>query len=123
MGPFKSLNKVMKIYNIYHPIDGQLNTECKYYAYMYECIGSVEAKHINDAFRLAQNDFNEEYASLHRRSTSVGDIITDGNGYYMVKAMGFASCDPRLLQYVCPILRVVKLNALIQKNKEEYMSI
>jgi hypothetical protein len=113
----------MKIYNIYHPIDGKLNTECKHYAYMYECIGSVEAKHINDAFRLAQNDFNEEYASLNRRSTSVGDIITDGNGHYMVKSLGFASCDPRLLQYVCPTVKVSRLNTLIQNNQEEYMSI
>ena len=113
----------MKIYNIYHPIDGQLNTQCEHYKFTYECIGSVEAKHINDAFRLAQNDFNDEYSSLNRRSTSVGDIITNDDNHYMVKSMGFASCDPRLIQYTCPILNVVRLNTLIQKNKEEYMSI
>lgn len=116
----------MKIYNIYHPLDGKLNTECKHYAYMYECIGTVEANSIVDAFRLSQNDFNEEYASLDRRSTSVGDIITDGDNHYMVKGTGFSSCDPRLLQYTCPTVNVSRLNALIQerlKNPEDYMLI
>jgi hypothetical protein len=93
---------------------------------MYECIGSVEAESIVDAFRLAQNDFNEEYASLGCRSTSVGDIITDGDNHYMVKGKGFASCDPRLLQYACHVLDIKRLNSLIQdrlKNPEDYMLI
>lgn len=113
----------MKIFNIYHPIGGQLNTQCKTYAYTYECIGSVEANGIADAFKLAQNDFNEEYASLGRRSTSVGDIITDGETHYMVKGTGFASCDPRLLHYKCPTLNVIELNQFIQSvlnNPEDY---
>ena len=114
----------MKIFNIYHPIDGQLNTQCKTYEYTYEYVGTVEANGIAEAFKLAQNDFNEEYASLGHRSTSVGDIFTDGETHYMVKGTGFASCDPRLLQYTCPTLDVVRLNALIQerlKNPEDYM--
>ena len=105
---------IMKIYNIYHPIDGKLNTQCKYYTYMYECIGFVEANSIVDAFRLAQNDFNEEYASLGHRSTSVGDIMTDGDNHYMVKGTGFASCDPRLLQYVCHVVDIKRLNGLMR---------
>ena len=116
----------MKIYNIYHPIDGKLNTQCKYYKYMYECIGTVDAESLPEAFRLSQNDFNEEYASLGYRSTSVGDIITDGDSHYMVKGNGFASCDPRLLQYVCPSVDAIKLITLIQerlKNPEDYQLI
>ena len=104
----------MKTYKIYHPIDGQLNTQCKYYTYMYECIGSINAENIVDAFRLSQNDFNEEYALLGHRSTSIGDIITDGVNHYMVKGTGFASCDPRLLQYACHVLDIERLNFLIQ---------
>lgn len=114
----------MKIYNIYHPLDGKLNTHCEHFKYMYECVGTVEAKNIVDAFKLSQNDFNEEYASLNRRSTSVGDIFTDGDSHYIVKGMGFASCDPRLLQYVCHVVDIKRLNSLIQerlKNPEDYM--
>ena len=113
----------MKIYNIYHPVDGKLNTHCESFAYTYEYVGTVEAENVAQAFKLAQNDFNEEYASLGHRSTSVGDIMTDGDTHYMVKGTGFASCDPRLLKYVCPTFDISRLNALIQKrllNPEDY---
>jgi hypothetical protein len=46
---------------------------------------------------LAQNDFNEDYAAFGARSTSVGDMILDGNDFYLVKGIGFEyilSIDP-----------------------------
>ena len=116
----------MKIYNIYHPLDGKLNTQCEHNKFTYEFIGTIEANSLPEVFKLAQNDFNGEYASLGRRSTSVGDVITDGETHYMIKGNGYASCNPNILQYTCPTINVFRLNALIQerlKNPEDYMLI
>lgn len=63
----------------------------------FKYIGSVLATDINEAWKLAQNDFNEEYAQLGVRSTSIGDMILDGNDFYLVKGIGFEymlSIDP-----------------------------
>lgn len=63
----------------------------------FKYIGAVMATDINEAWKLAQNDFNEEYAQLGVRSTSVGDMILDGNDFYLVKGIGFEymlSIDP-----------------------------
>lgn len=63
----------------------------------FKYIGAVMATDINEAWKLAQNDFNEEYAQLGARSTSVGDMILDGNDFYLVKGIGFEymlSIDP-----------------------------
>lgn len=55
----------------------------------FKYIGTVMATDINEAWKLAQNDFNEEYVQYGVRSTSVGDMILDGNDFYLVKGIGF----------------------------------
>ena len=55
----------------------------------FKYIGAVMASSLEEAFMLSQNDFNEEYAEIGARSTSVGDMILDGNDFYLVKMVGF----------------------------------
>lgn len=55
----------------------------------FKYIGAVMASSLEEAFILSQNDFNEEYAEIGVRSTSVGDMILDGNDFYLVKGIGF----------------------------------
>lgn len=55
----------------------------------FKYIGAVMASSLEEAFILSQNDFNEEYAEIGARSTSVGDMILDGNDFYLVKGIGF----------------------------------
>ena len=55
----------------------------------FKYIGAVMASSLEEAFILSQNDFNEEYAEIGARSTSVGDVILDGNDFYLVKGIGF----------------------------------
>lgn len=62
-------------YKIFHPVGGYMNYNYEPMLYMYELVYTVTADSHEDAFRLSQNDFNEEYASMGIRSTSVGDII------------------------------------------------
>lgn len=63
----------------------------------FKYIGAVMASSLEEAFILSQNDFNEEYAEIGARSTSVGDMILDGNDFYLVKGIGLEymlSIDP-----------------------------
>lgn len=62
-------------YNIYHPVGGALNIQCKPESLMYKKVFVLEAENLENAFILSQNDLNEAYASKGIRSTSVGDII------------------------------------------------
>lgn len=55
----------------------------------FKYIGAVMASSLEEAFILSQNDFNEEYAEIGVRSTSVGDMILDGNDFYLIKMVGF----------------------------------
>ena len=55
----------------------------------FKYIGAVMASSLEEAFILSQNDFNEEYAEIGARSTSVGDMILDGNDFYLIKMVGF----------------------------------
>lgn len=55
----------------------------------FKYIGAVMATDINEAWKLAQNDFNEDYAQFGVRSTCVGDMILDGNDFYLIKMVGF----------------------------------
>jgi hypothetical protein len=93
------------IYTIYHPIDGSLNHHCKPGVYMYEKVYSLEADSLEEAFRLSQNDFNEDYALLGCRSTSVGDIIQsqedwDNQCCHIVKGIGFQNVPNTWLTYI-----------------------
>lgn len=101
----------MNTYEIFHPVGGAMNHECKSATYEYEKIAEIKAPNIEKAFVLSQNDFNEEYAKLNKRSTSVGDIIAiagdDVFGNYgcdkipmLVKGIGFQQVTPYWLTYI-----------------------
>jgi hypothetical protein len=88
----------LKRYGIYHPKDGTLNGCCKLDTHQYEYITAVLAENLTKVFMKAQNDFSPEYASLGKRSTSVGDIITANTSVYMVNGIGLkkVSSDTQL---------------------------
>lgn len=90
------------MYTIYQPLDGALNHQCARGLYEYCSVFSVNAVSLEDAFRKAQNDFNEAYAKLNTRSTSVGDIIYDEEAdlYYMVNGIGFTEVPPTVVNYI-----------------------
>jgi len=79
----------IKRFGIYHPKGGELNMCCKLDTHKYEYVGSVEVQNLVQVMYKAQNDFNPEYAALGKRSTSVGDIIVNGNAVFMVKGVGY----------------------------------
>lgn len=54
-----------------------------------EYVGFILAKDLNDAWEKSQNDFNPHYAMYGKRSTSVGDMLMDETGFYLVKNSGF----------------------------------
>lgn len=87
-------------FNIYHPFGGILNHDCQRGAYEYQLVATVEAHTLKAAYMLGQNDFNDTYALLGVRSTSVGDIITDGDLCYFVTGTGFQEIPPTVLQYI-----------------------
>lgn len=93
------------IYSVYHPVGGAMNHDCTPAQYMYERIYSFEADSLQEAFRLSQNDFNEEYAALGYRSTSVGDIIQsqtdwENNECQLVKGTGFQTLPDTWLRFI-----------------------
>lgn len=89
----------MHTFFIYHPKGGLLNI-WESLDKEFECIGSVQAKNINDAFVQSQNDFNEDYRKLCKRSTCVGDIIVPLDGKaQMVSGLGFTEVPGNLFQH------------------------
>ncbi len=83
-------NKYIKMYTIKHPIGGHLNHNCEKDKFEYEDICILVCNSLQEAFEMSQNDFNEFYALLGKRSTSVGDIIvTPDNVHYFVDKVGF----------------------------------
>jgi len=92
----------MKNFKILHPIGGVLNHSMVRGLYEYEHICSIDAKSLEEAFKLSQNDFSERYASLGKRSTSVGDIIIDGDEtiHYMVSGVGFVEIPHTVCSYI-----------------------
>lgn len=101
----------MKLFFLYHPKGGQLNSFCEKNKHEYEHITVIQAINLQHAFKLSQNDFNEIYADLGVRSTSVGDIFavkeqptdmtknTNIFTYYIVNNVGFDKIDMSWLQY------------------------
>ena len=92
----------MVTYKILHPKNGILNTKCLRGEYAYEPIVSFSAKSLDDAFKLAQNDFSDDYVSLNKRSTSVGDIIVDlrHEKHYFVSNIGFTEIPHTVASYI-----------------------
>jgi hypothetical protein len=78
----------LKQFNIYHPVGGNMNHECSLEGYTYEFIGSIKSENLVRSFYLSQNNFNPAYAKLGKRSTSVGDIVSDGKTVHMYQSMG-----------------------------------
>jgi len=90
------------MYTVYQPLDGFINHKCVRGQFEFRSVFSLNAKSLEDAFRLTQNDFNEEYASLGHRSTCVGDIIYDVNQdkYFMVYTIGFYEVPSTVVSYI-----------------------
>jgi hypothetical protein len=79
---------------------GEINHNCDKHKFQYDFVDFVQAHSLEQAFKLAQNDFNPAYRDLGFRSTSVGDIIVTPSGkHYMVKGMGFEEIPPSVLLY------------------------
>lgn len=104
--PLRCSNQIkscyMKNFRIMHPVGGALNTNMARGLYEFEDICSIDCESIEEAFELSQNDFSERYASLNKRSTSVGDIIVDNDEliHYMVTGRGFVEIPPTVAQYI-----------------------
>lgn len=92
----------MITYHILHPKNGVLNTDCVRNQYAYDKVAKVQAKTLEEAFRLSQNDFSDDYASLGIRSTSVGDIIIDvrHEKHYFVSNVGFTEIPHTVASYI-----------------------
>lgn len=80
----------MQQYHIHHSVDRikmftpEVNQKREY-------VGFVEAESLDDAFHKSQNldrDINWNPTNP-KRSTSVGDIIQDNEGFYLVEDVGF----------------------------------
>ena len=79
----------LRRFGVYHPKGGELNMCCKLDSHEYEYVTSIETETLVRVFYKAQNDMNPEYAKLGKRSTSVGDIITNGKHVFMVRPVGY----------------------------------
>jgi hypothetical protein len=92
----------MKTFKILHPVGGVLNHNMERGLYEFEAICAIDAESLEQAFKLSQNDFSDVYASLNKRSTSVGDIIidTDDSVCYMVFGIGFVEIPQTVAQYI-----------------------
>ena len=78
------------IFEVLHPVDGKLNTRFENPMCDYEIVALVEADSLEECYMLTQNDYNPHYAQLQRRSSCVGDIVTDPEGkHHMVMGTGF----------------------------------
>ncbi len=76
----------MKQYHIFHAISPLRFTETEIQPREYA--GFVQANSIEKAFEYAQND-HIDWAMNEVRSTSVGDVIQDGDKFFMVCGTGF----------------------------------
>lgn len=87
IGAFEGPQPMLSMFHIYHCIEKQyMFTDRERQTRKY--VGSVMAKDLDDAFRMAQNDFNEDYRKYKVRSTSIGDLIQDDYGFYMITGIG-----------------------------------
>lgn len=77
----------MAQYHIYHAVGPRRFTETDIQPREYA--GFVEAVSLEDAYTKSQNDENPWNPYNPCRSTSVGDVIQDDSGFYMVLGMGW----------------------------------
>lgn len=82
-----------KSYTIWHPLGNVINHECSLREHDYQPVGNVNAYTKEQAFIYSQS-FSSQWEDKLIRSTCVGDIISDGDKYYMVKGMGFKEILP-----------------------------
>lgn len=88
IGAFEGPKKSLKTFHIYHCINKKYTfQEVEQQPRRY--VGFVLANNMQEAFHLSQNDFGIEYRKYKARSTSVGDIIQDDYGFYMVTSNDF----------------------------------
>jgi hypothetical protein len=82
----------MKQYHIYHATSPGLRfTEQKDQPREY--VGFVEANSIEEAYQKSQNFELLWNPSNPCRSTSVGDVIQEDEGFFLVKGIGFELLD------------------------------
>lgn len=77
----------MRQFQIFHATGKDRFQEVKVQPRIYA--GYVEANSLEEAYRLAQNEEDVWNAVAPCRSTSVGDVIQDGDSFHMVLGKGF----------------------------------
>lgn len=77
-----------KEYTVWHPADNSINHNCEFKEKDFKIAGTVNASSKEQAFIYSQS-FSSQWEGKRTRSTCIGDIISDGSNYYMVKGMGF----------------------------------
>lgn len=87
------MEQTEKNYTVWHPVGGILNHKCSLTDHEYQLVGNVTASTKERAFIHSQS-FSSQWEKRNLRSTSIGDIISDGDNYYMVKGMGFKQILP-----------------------------
>lgn len=81
---------IVRQFHIFHSIQpGVMFTETEIQPREYASF--VVAHNLEEAFKLSQNEFNKDWSTEHKplRSTSVGDVIQDGDKFFMVCSTGF----------------------------------
>lgn len=120
---FKALEEMLdpkNMFNIYHPINGEMNYNCDKGKFEYELVATISATSLDKVYPLAQN-FNTKYAELGIRSTSVGDIITDGKGgTFMIKNIGFEPIPHKELTLMTDIESSHRVGQMIMNNPEDF---
>ena len=81
----------MAQYHIFHSVGPRMFSETVKQPREY--VGFVEASSLEDAFAKSQNGDNPWNPYQPCRSTSVGDVIQDNSGFYMVLGLGFRHFD------------------------------
>jgi len=88
---FNLKSNIMRQFHIHHSTGKDRFTEVKEQPREYA--GYVEADSLQDAFIKSQNCLDGSLVDWNKtnpcRSTSVGDVIQDGDDFYLVKNFGF----------------------------------
>jgi len=84
------------LYNVYYPVNNELNSNCDRNKYEYEKVLEMGGTSIRDIYYNLQKSFNP---SLTIRSCAIGDIIEHKKIYYMVNALGFSEVPRAMLRF------------------------
>lgn len=93
------MQQAEKNFTIWHPLGNVINHQCSLTEHEYQLVGHINATTKEQAFINSQS-FSSQWENKLLRSTSVGDIISDGDKYYMVKGMGFKEILPLTRLYI-----------------------